>query len=345
MERSVYPDNLRNAGMDMESITRSLHVSSSKTREIISSLSRSSESYVTVSGALKRYETNLERLSARIDAFAGAASRIAGIYEDTDIGLAEGRKTASNALDKRGKKTKSKTKGLFEEREGSWKTGKEHYSLGPIAGSVSGAVLKRKAKLSLKTKADLKKGELSTELSGKASVSALHGKVSARTRLSMTEAEISVGKVAATGAVGITLMKGGKLDPSVNAKVSAEATVVEGKIKKRVGSKDFNVHTKAEGKVLTASAEAGVDLSKEGLKASASAEAYLAKGSVSKGITLFGIKLDATVEGKAGGAGIGGMAEVGGEKASGYIGAGLGLGVGLKLEIDWSGFKGWNPFK
>lgn len=65
----------------------------------------------------------------------------------------------------------------------------------------------------------------------------------------------------------------------------------------------------------------------------------MAEGTVSGGFTIMGIKIKASVTGKAGGAGIGaeGRATTGG--VSGEIKAGLGIGAGLKIDVDWSDFK------
>ena len=70
----------------------------------------------------------------------------------------------------------------------------------------------------------------------------------------------------------------------------------------------------------------------------------MAKGKVSGGFTIFGIEFNASVEGKAGGAGVTAGAGVTTEGVSGKLGAGLGLGAGIEFSIDWSGFK-WPKFE
>lgn len=167
----------------------------------------------------------------------------------------------------------------------------------------------------------------------------------------------TVGKLEAKGSVGATLYnKEGRFTPNISAKASAEATLLEGEAKAQVGSDQFNAHAKASGKLATAKAEAsaqagviavedpktGETYSTYGAEAKAGASAYLASGKVSGGVTIFGVKIDASVSGHAGGAG----AEIGGSitssSASGDIGAGLGLGVGIEVKIDWSNLKfGW----
>ena len=63
------------------------------------------------------------------------------------------------------------------------------------------------------------------------------------------------------------------------------------------------------------------------------------EGKVSGGFTIFGIKIDASIKGKAGGAGLTGAAEATTGGVEGEIGAGLGLGAGIKIKIDWTNFK------
>ncbi len=57
------------------------------------------------------------------------------------------------------------------------------------------------------------------------------------------------------------------------------------------------------------------------------------------GITIFGIKIDAAVEGKAGAIGAKAGGEVSNSKASVDVGGSLGLGVGVKISVDWSDFE------
>lgn len=68
---------------------------------------------------------------------------------------------------------------------------------------------------------------------------------------------------------------------------------------------------------------------------------YFSQGKVSGGFTIFGIKIDAGVTGKAGGAGVSAEGKVTTGGVSGKIGAGLGLGAGVEISIDWSNFSLW----
>lgn len=101
----------------------------------------------------------------------------------------------------------------------------------------------------------------------------------------------------------------------------------------------MNIGGKAKGELLTAEAEAGVTVSKDGIGAKAGAEAYLAKGEIEGGFEFFGVEVNVKAEGGAGGA----SAKIGGEVSddgvSAEIGAGIGIGAGLEVEIDWSELK------
>lgn len=156
----------------------------------------------------------------------------------------------------------------------------------------------------------------------------------------------------AKGEVGLSIFDDGKFTPSVYGEVGVEGSVLEGKADTHFGSDQNNVHAKAEGALLTG--EAGVegaagriqitddDGNKQtiwGAKGEAKAEAYLAEGSVSGGITILGVDVDVELEGKAGGAGAGAGGYVGTGGVGGELDVGLGLGVGVKIDIDWSDFK------
>ena len=178
------------------------------------------------------------------------------------------------------------------------------------------------------------------------------GKVEGNIGLFSGSATGTVGQVEGSGKLGISLIKDGKISPTIEAELKASATGAKGSVNAAFGTQKYNVHADASGKILNANAQAsgaiGVIRSKGengqervefGAKGSVGAEAYLAQGKVSGGFTLFGIKVNVGAEGKAGGAGIkaGGKVTTGG--ISGKIDLGLGLGAGLEIGIDWSGFK------
>lgn len=181
------------------------------------------------------------------------------------------------------------------------------------------------------------------------------GSASGNIGLLSGEAKASVGKVAAEGSVAVALIKDGKLTPQIDAKAEVSAVGAEGEANVSFGTENTDVHGKAEGKVLVAeaSAEAGIGMityeSKDGetktgygVKGEVGAEAYVAEGKVSGGFSILGIKIDAGVGGKLGGAG----ASAGGHVTTGSVGGSVSLGflagIELDLNIDWSGFKwGW----
>lgn len=220
-------------------------------------------------------------------------------------------------------------------------------------GAASGSLLSGSLKLDgvLGAKYDEESGELDelgigVKLKGEGHLAS--GKLEGHIGHVKGEVEGSVGNISASGEIGATLFEDGKLQPQIKAELEGKVSVAEGSVDFQAGSDDFNRHAKASGKVLGAEAgvKGGVGFIEDedgkksfGVKGEASAEAYLAEGELSGGFTLFGIKVDASISGKAGGAGVkaGGSATTSG--VSGEIGAGLGLGLGLKLSIDWSDFK------
>lgn len=150
---------------------------------------------------------------------------------------------------------------------------------------------------------------------------------------------------AATANASINLYREGILVPGAQASAKAEAYVAHGKNEGQLGIDDFNAHGSAEGSVLGAyaKAEAGVGFmenGKVGLYAEAGAGAYLAKGEVKGGFTIFGIDVDV----KAGGsieAGANAGVKFVADKHSVDLGAKLAavLGLDVEISIDWSDFN------
>lgn len=142
---------------------------------------------------------------------------------------------------------------------------------------------------------------------------------------------------AVSGQVGGSLGGSGGDAPILTAKVSSSASVLSGDVGVQVGVKDYNGHLKAHAEALTAGAEAGITLDENGVKAKVGAEAYLAKGEISGGLTLLGVKIDASLEAKAGGAGAKAGGGVGLTSVEGELGLGFGVGLSAKVKVDWSG--------
>ena len=161
----------------------------------------------------------------------------------------------------------------------------------------------------------------------------------------------AVGKVTGSAGFGASLYDEGHFRPNLFFEASTEASLLEGEFENQLGSDSLNFHTGAKGKVLTANAGAGAyvgviktkdkngnEVSVVGAQAKVGAEAYVASGEVEGGITVFGIRIDASLEGHVG---AGAHAEAG-VTSSGInvdLDAALGLGLGLNLDIDWSDFK------
>lgn len=221
--------------------------------------------------------------------------------------------------------------------------------------SAEGSVIGGEIKTSSKGTWDTKKGEISAEAKVSADGYVAKGKASASYGLASLAASGTVGAVGASGKIGATLFKNGKLSPSIGASAKAEATAAKGDVKANFGTDENNVHAKASGQVLTAEASAKANVGKieyedssgnthtgYGVEAEVGAEAYVAKGSISGGITLFGIDIDVSVEGKAGGAGAKAGGNITNSSASGEIGLGLLVGLGAKVDVDWSDFALFN---
>lgn len=221
------------------------------------------------------------------------------------------------------------------------------------SGSAEGGLLN--GSLSAKSGAEwnAKEGKIgaSAKIEGKGTLA--EGKVSGNIGYLGGSIKGEVGTVAVSGGIGLTLANQGRFAPGLEAKAEAKATALHGEAETHFGTDDNNVHVKADGSLGVAKAEAeahagyytykdeitGEAKTGFGVGASAGAEAYLAEGSVGGGINIFGIKIDASLSGKAGGAGAKVGGQVGTEAMEGEVGLGLGLGLGLKVKVDWSNFK------
>lgn len=168
------------------------------------------------------------------------------------------------------------------------------------------------------------------------------------------EGQVLTGEVKANGKA--KLYENGKFAPQLSAEVKASGDIAKGSVTGSVGSDKNNIHATAKGEVGHAEAYAGAGLGKityedsdgnvktgYGAYAEAGAEAYAVKGTLGGGLTFLGIKIDASVDFKAGGAG----AKAGGEVTTGGLKGGLSLGalvgLGVNVSIDWSGFE-WPKF-
>lgn len=126
------------------------------------------------------------------------------------------------------------------------------------------------------------------------------------------------------------------LNPALVLGGKAYADGLFGSVDQQVGNDDYNVHGSLEGSVGHAEAGAKAQVSKEGVKLEASAEAAVFSGEAKSGFTLFGIDFDVGVEGNA--IAVGGEASLNAssEGVSAKIGGSLGVGGAISVDIDWS---------
>lgn len=213
------------------------------------------------------------------------------------------------------------------------------------AGAVSGSVLSVDASYVPYGEDAKKRGKNDRSLSfgGEAKVgltaaqAKLEGDVGGLLGVSM-EGKALTG--ALSGTLGASLFSDGSFGPSIEAGAKAVGSVMEGGTDAVIGIEDYNVHGKAQGKLLTGEAEAKVKASAEGLEAVVGAEAYAATGKLSAGLTILGTRFDADLDAKVGGVGAKAAAKVGIQAVEGEVGLGLGLGLGVKLRVDWSATVG-----
>lgn len=211
-------------------------------------------------------------------------------------------------------------------------------------------ILGGSAGLNTNVRNNFKDGDVGVGVDAYAEAHLVQGKVEGSYGPLSGSVEGAIGVAAVSGSLGASLFNDGMFAPSVSGDVEAKVVGAEGSAKAKLGNDDVNAHVNAKGSVMEAKAyangsvgvfaeedESGNVTYSAGVKGKVGAEAYAAQGEVSGGIDLFGIKINATLEGKAGGAGVSaeGKATTGG--VSGKIGAGLGLGIGIGISIDWSG--------
>lgn len=166
------------------------------------------------------------------------------------------------------------------------------------------------------------------------------------------EGNVEVGNIEGSISGKIKLVEEGKFAPQIQLGGHGEVNAVKGNFKGQLGDENNNAHVKATGEMGHAEVNAGVGAGKitykdedgnvqtdYGMYAEVGAEAYLAKGSISGGLTIFGIKFDAELEGKAGGAGANGHAKVDTGGMSGGLSLGFLLGLGINVSVDWTGAK------
>lgn len=227
--------------------------------------------------------------------------------------------------------------------------------------TAKGSVLGAEGKVGYKTNWDILKkdeeaGDIGVTAKAGLDLYAAKGEVEAKYGSFSAKSESSILNAGGSISGGLLVYQNGKFDPCLELKAKASASAAKGSVSIQNGNDVFNTHQCAEGTLLGAEASAGVQagrISNEdgssayGVKAEAGAEAYLARGEVKSGFTIFGIKVDAAVGGKAGavGAKASAAATTGGVQVKAGVSALLGIDVDVK--IDWSGVKlpTWSDLK
>ena len=204
-----------------------------------------------------------------------------------------------------------------------------------VQGDVFGGSVKTKGKATW----DLSKGEIGATTGLTAEAYALQVEGGYKGKYGELTSKGTVGGASVKGEIGATLFSKGKFDPQLYAKLKGEAYVYRSEVSGRLGTEDLNLYAKKEMTALGAEGDVKFgyirdDDGNKKLAAKAGGEAYLAKGKISGGINILGIKIGATGEVMVGVNGtVGG--EVGTDSAQGEIGLGP---FKVKLNVDWSGF-------
>ncbi len=167
-------------------------------------------------------------------------------------------------------------------------------------------------------------------------------------------ANASVGAVSAKGKVGASLAVGSEVRGEASTKLSASVAALQSRVKMTLGSEKLHLYARGTGKVASASASAyggvgkikvynneGEEVDAKGVAGMLSAQAALVEAETSGGISIFGIRIGASLSVQGGGFGgtIGGYAT--GTSVGASFGALFGIGLKLSVNVDWSGFLTW----
>lgn len=350
---------LRTRSSDIAYVYRTINMLRQQIENCNSSLRYclSPSSYENIRKSLSATANSLQQQASHLNSLSAGLGNIATTYSNTENRIKTGKLSFLDII----KSFSGTASNLINggSLSDSWISGSLSGSTsilgiatsGKIKGSLFGYDVSGGGKA--KWKIDPKTGAIkdaSAEISGSASVYGAKGSAEGNIGLLSGAVSGSVLNAGVSGSIGASLLKDGKLSPSVSASLKAKANVAEGETRAQFGNKYNNAHVKASGEVLGASAEAsgsagvitykdsaGNEVTAIGAKGEVGAEAYLAQGSISGGFTIFGVKIDASATGKAGGAGVSASGQATTNGVSGSIGAGLGLGAGLSVSVDWSG--------
>ncbi len=182
---------------------------------------------------------------------------------------------------------------------------------------------------------DVKKGNIGAGVEASAGGSLLKISDEGSVGIASGKYEVSVGAAKGKAKAKLNFISNGKIKPSAELELKAEAHAIEGKVEGSLGNDDFDVHAKGEGAVGVAKAEAKFALGKGGIGGKAEVGVAAASGKATCGFKVFGIKVDASIKGEAGA--LGAEAEFGVTNKSVEVGGKLSFlaGLGLKIKISW----------
>mgnify|MGYP004500743653 CR=1 FL=1 len=374
-EFGVYCGRLNNHAMRLKDISKILENQSQKIDTIKDEIHISSRTETIIKRQLSGIATELLEKKNNVQAMGEKLGEISQKYQNCEKEISNtsgisAKKDREASYGSNNQKINSDKKTPWYEKSGAIK-GWSIAGAGSIfgvntSGSADGEVLgysfSRKTASGVNWKEDEETGKKKLDsislIDAEASAEGHAAKGSLKGNIGIVSGSATgtAGSLAGQGKITASLYKDGKLSPQLGVEGSASAKGLDGKANITVGNEEYNVHADAKGTLGSAEAKGGfavgkvnykksdeTEVSGWGVKGSAKAEAYLAEGSVSGGVNILGIKIDVSLGGKAGGAGIGveGGFSTGG--VGGSVSAGVGVGAEIGINIDWSGFK--NPFK
>lgn len=312
---SVNTAGLKSEADVWKSIISSLDSKSNSLDAIIQAFSLSGSAGSSIKKSLKMVSEELENIIKSTETFQRALSDIASDYEKTE-------------------KTIKKTRisdGVGGSNPSSYSAvagGSTTYTKDGVTYHAEGAVLTAEGDAGIDKYGAHAEGSVAVA-KGEASVSGKYGGAS-------VEASFIEGKGEANFGLPDSFTMNDEESKTAGISASASVAVASAAAEGYLGSEKNNVHGKAEGSVLGADANAEIGVvageGNIGVRASVGAEAYLAKGEVSGGFSIFGIDIDVGVEGM-----VGVEAEASAEVGIAGFGFDLGLGpVGLDITVDWS---------
>lgn len=335
---SVKTGNVKREVDSLKGISLQLKDSREEVHSIASSVAISGAAYSIIKKSLNDAVDNLDELKRNTESMKSGLSDIVKLYATTEAKMTATKVklraigTAGKSADHAGASTSASAS--TSAADGSVSTSGKYGD-----AEASGSVFSADASASAQAHAG--DGDYSASGQAGASASVVKGNASASNAYGEASASGSVlaASAAIAGSAGVQY-ENGKVSGGVEASASAKAAVANAEAEAKAGTDDINAHGSAEGSVLgaKAEAEAGATANKNGsssVKAKVDAEAYVAKGEVSGGFTIFGVDVDLEVEGM-----VGVQAEAGAEVSSTGISFDVGLGpIGGEVKIDWSDFE------